>query len=336
MLPDSNFLSAPLWLIEILHIVTLALHLIAMNFMFGGIIILLFGKFDDKWNNPIVQKFIKLFPNAMAATVTIGVAPLLFVQLVYPKQIYAASIISGWFWLMIFVVAMIGYYFLYALSFKQTTESRQKIYLSIVLACLLYVSYIYSSVFALGEKPNLYKLLYTQGQGGTIINPDIGTYIFRWLHMITGAVTVGGFFVALFGKDNDSAFKTGKNFYLWGMIAAIVTGLAYMLGLGELMKPFMKSPAIWLVTLSFVLSLGSLHFLFKKRFVFASAMLSVSFVSMVVTRHIVRKLALVGYYDPSEMAVNPQWSPFLIFLLFFVLAIATVWYMLRLYFGKQE
>lgn len=336
MLPDSNFLSAPLWLIEILHIVTLSLHLIAMNFMFGGIMILLFGKFDDKWNNPVVQKFIKLFPNAMAMTVSFGVAPLLFVQLVYPKQIYAASIISGWFWLMIFVVVMIAYYFLYASSFTRKTNGIHKIYLMIAFVGLLYVSYIYTSVFALAEKPDLYKQLYKSCQDGMIINNDISSYLFRWFHMITGALTVGGFFVALFGRKDKQAFKVGKQFYLWGMVASIITGLAYMLGLGELMKPFMKSPAIWLVTLSFIVSLGSLHFLFKKRFVFASVMLSVSFVAMVYTRHVLRKLALVGFYDPTEMIVNPQWSPFIIFLLFFVLMVATVWYMLKLYFGKQE
>ncbi len=336
MMPDSNFLSTPLWLIEILHIVTLSLHLIAMNFLFGGIIILLFGNFDDKWNNPFVQKYIKLLPNAMAMTVTFGVAPLLFVQLVYSKQIYAASIISGWLWLMIFVVVMIAYYFLYALSFKQTTAIRQKIYLSIAFACLLYVSYIYSSVFALAEKPDLYKLLYAENQGGTIINPDVGSYLFRWLHMVTGAVTVGGFFVAFIGRKNETAFKVGKDFYLWGMVAAIATGFAYMMGLGELMKPFMKSPAIWLVTISFILSLGSLHFLFKKRFAIASSMLTVSFIAMIYTRHVLRKLSLVGFYDPSEMTVRIAWSPFLFFLLFFLLMVATVWYMLRLYFGKQE
>ncbi len=335
-MPDSNFLSAPLWLIEVLHIVTLSLHLIAMNFLFGGIMVLLFGQFEDKWNNPFVQKYIKMLPNAMAMTVSFGVAPLLFVQLTYPRQIYSASIISGWYWLMIFVVVMIAYYFLYALSFNKQTPTKQKIYLSIAFACLLYVSFIYSSVFSLAEKPDLYKLLYAEGQGGTIINPEIGSYLFRWLHMLTGAMTVGGFCIAFVGRKNEKAFKVGKDFYLWGMVAAMATGFAYMMGLGPLMKPFMKSPAIWLVTISFVLSLGSLHFLFKKKFAIATTMLSVSFIAMIYTRHVLRKLSLVGFYDPSEMTVNAQWSPFVIFLIFFVLMVGTVWYMLKLYFGKQE
>ena len=109
-----------------------------------------------------------------------------------------------------------------------------------------------------------------------------------------------------------------------------------MMGLGELMKPFMKSPAIYAVTLSFILSLGSLHFLFKKKFMPASLMLGVSFISMVFTRHIVRKLALVDFYKPSEMTVNPQWSVFVIFLVLFLIMVVTVWYMLRLFFGKQD
>ncbi len=35
-LPDYNFLPGPLWLITVLHVLTLGLHLIAMNFVLGG------------------------------------------------------------------------------------------------------------------------------------------------------------------------------------------------------------------------------------------------------------------------------------------------------------
>ena len=335
-LPEYNFLSAPLWLVTTLHIVTLSLHLLAMNFLFGGIIIMVFGKVKDKWNNPVVQKFIKLFPNAMAATVTLGVAPLLFVQLVYHKQIYSASIVSAWFWLMIVGVLIVSYYFLYATSFTKKTNGFQKIYLIIAMLGLTYVSYIYSSVFAMGEKPDLYAQLYAQNQSGFVINPDIGSYLFRWLHMLFGAVTVGGFFVGLIGKDNEDAFRLGKNFYLWGMVASIATGLAYMLGLGDLLKPFMKSPAIWLVTVGFFLSLASLHFMFKRKFWLTGIFLLISFIGMVITRHIVRLLALDGIYDPSSMPISPQWSIFIIFLILFVIMLAVVWYMLKIYFGKQD
>ncbi len=42
-LPDYQFLSAPLWLITVLHVLTLTLHFVAMNFLFGGVIITLYA-----------------------------------------------------------------------------------------------------------------------------------------------------------------------------------------------------------------------------------------------------------------------------------------------------
>ena len=50
-LPDYQFLSTPLWMIIVLHIVTLTIHFIAMNFLVGGIIVILFSKIEDRWNN---------------------------------------------------------------------------------------------------------------------------------------------------------------------------------------------------------------------------------------------------------------------------------------------
>ena len=334
-LPDYNFLSAPLWLVTILHIVTLTLHFLAMNFLLGGVIVLLMGKFTERWQNPAVQKLLKMFPNAMAATITFGVAPLLFVQLVFAKQVYSASIVSAWFWLMIMVVAIVVYYFLYASSFSINSKvSKAGTYLTIGLIGLLYISFIYSSVFSLAERPALIGSLYAANQSGLVINTEIGTYIFRWLHMLLGAVTVGAFFVGLFAGDNEPAFAIAKKFYLWAMVAAMVLGLAYLFTMGDYILPFMRSVAIWLLLVSIVLSLGSLHFFFKKKFVPAALMMIVSLIGMVTIRHFVRLIHLDGLFDPSTIPFQPQWSIFVVFLLCFVIATGLVWYMFRLYFAK--
>lgn len=336
-LPDYNFLPAPLWLITTLHVVTLTLHFAAMNFMVGGVIVILFGKFKDRWNNLTVQRFVKLFPSAMAATVTFGVAPLLFVQLVYPRQVYAASIVSGWFWLMIVVVAIVSYYVLYAGAFcNNGSGSRVDLYLSLALIGFIYISYVYSSVFSLAERPGLYRFLYAKNQAGLVINPDVGSYIFRWLHMLLGAMTVGGFFVGLLGKDNPQAYNIGKRFFLWGMIAAMIFGLTYLLTMGEILLPFMRTPAVWWLVVSIVLSLGSLHFLFRRRFVVSGLLLFVSMIGMVTIRHYVRLFHLEGLYDPASYAIKPQWSVFILFLICFVIAIAAIWYTLKLYFAGRR
>ncbi|MCP4685604.1 MAG: hypothetical protein GY867_09175 [bacterium] len=173
-LPDYNFLSAPLWLVTALHIVTLTLHFLAMDFVVGGLIAVLWGGFTDRWNNPVVQKFIKLFPSALAATVTFGVAPLLLAQLVYHRQVYSASIVSGWFWLLIVPAVIIGYYFLYGPSFGKGSGSRKGTYLLLAMLTFVYVSLVYSSVFSLAENPDQYKALYAGNQSGWVLNPDGG------------------------------------------------------------------------------------------------------------------------------------------------------------------
>lgn len=335
-LPDYNFFSAPLFVITILHIVTLGLHFIAMNFMLGGVMIISWAKFNNRFGDKTVQKFIKLFPSVMAATITFGVAPLLFLQLVYPRQMYSAAIVSGWFWMLIVVAVIVAYYCFYGVSFsKNNGATRKQLLLSIALLGLLYVSFIYSSIFSMAERPDLVKSLYASHQSGFLINTELSDYIFRWLHMIFGALTVGGFFVGLIGRDNEKAFSIGKSFFMWGMAVAALFGLTYLITLGDSLQPFVKTPGIYSLLVGVVLAALALHFFFKQKFFISSLSVFVSLFSMVTTRHFLRLLRLEGFYDPATIKIIPQWSVFIIFLIFFVLAIALIGYMLRLYFAEE-
>jgi len=333
-LPDSNFLPAPLWLVTTLHVVTLSLHFAAMNFVLGGILVVLSARFDRRWDNPAVRRLIALLPSVMAATVTFGVAPLLFLQLVYPLQMYPASIVSAWFFLLVVPAVIVAYYFLYAASFavKGGTSAATPNYLWPALLGLLYVSLVYSSVFSMAEHPDLIRRLYAQGQGGLQWNPSAGDYAFRWLHMLLGALTVGGFFAGVLGREDAAIFSIGKRVFGYGMAAASAAGLAYLFSLGYLLGALMHTPGIWALAAGIVLSLGSLHLYFKRHFVIAGTALFTSLLLMVTTRHELRLLRLQGSFDPVSWRVAPQWVAFLIFLLSFAAAAVLVVYMLRLFF----
>lgn len=332
--PGYEFIPAPLWLITTLHTLTLSLHFVAMNFLFGGLVVLLFGRIEDRWNHPVVHRYVKLLPSAMAATVTLGVAPLLFLQLAYHRQAYAASIVSGWWWLAIVGAVMAAYYFLYGGAFARASGRVGRL-LGAAAVLLAYVSFVYSTVFALAERPDLYQALYAADASGRAVNPSVGEWGFRWLHMLSGAVSVGGFFVGLLGRDDPAAHRVGRGFFLWGTVASVVVGTAYLATLGDALLPLMRSFAIWLLLVALLLTAGALHLYFRRRFVPAALLLFVSLFSMVLIRHELRLIVLDGKWEPSTIPVRPQWSVFVLFVVCFLAAIAVVAYMLRIFFGDR-
>jgi hypothetical protein len=336
-LPHYEFLSAPLWLLTALHLLTLTLHFVAMNFLLGGVLIVLHAGIRKRWDDPTLLDFVRMFPSAMAATVTLGVAPLLFLQLVFHRQVYSAAIVSGWFWLGVVAAAIVAYYALYRASWK-AEKSGQVSRPALVLALLglLYISICYSSVFSMAERPGLIHDLYAKNQSGLVWNPAVGDYLLRWLHMILGAATVGGFIVGMLGRNQPETYRTGKQFFLWGMVLASVAGIAYLISLQAYLAAFMRTPAIWALTGAVLLSLGSLHFFFRKNFCASGTMLFLSMLGMVYARHTVRLVRLAGQFDPASLPVAPQWGPLLLFLVCFVIALGTVAYMVRLYLGANK
>jgi len=337
MPPDYSFLPAPLWLITALHVLTLTLHFIAMNFLAGGLLLILAGPFRNRWEDPTVRRFVRLLPTVMAATITLGVAPLLFVQLVYARQIYASAIVSGWFWLLIVGVVIAVYYLLYAAALsKPAGGPRQKLILSFALIGVLYVSLTYSAVFSMAERPDLTRELYARVQSGWIWNTNVMDYLFRWMHMIFGAVAVGGYFITLLAKGNPEAEKTGRTAFLWGMGLAAVSGMFYLISLVADVAPLLHSAAVWTLVIGIGLAIGAVALFLKGKMAGAGIHLFLSVAAMVLNRHMLRLVRLRSHFDPTTMRVEPQWSPFLMFLICFVIALAVVAYMLRLFFRSKK
>lgn len=336
-LPDYHFLSAPLWLVTLLHLLTLALHFVAMSLLLGGATITLWSSLRSRWSGSSAVDFSRLFPAATAATVTLGVAPLLFLQLVFPRQVYAASIVSGWFWLSVIAAVIVAYYAFYRASFSaQQTGRANQAMLALAAAGLIYISLVYSSVFSLAEQPALIRTLYAKNQSGLVWNPAVAGYGLRWLHMVMGALTVGGFFIGMMGQDSPDVAATGKTAFWGGMLAAAAAGTAYLVALGSILKPLMRSPAMAVLTVAILLALASLHFFSRRKFWVSGTALFLSVFGMVYVRHTVRLLRLADTFAPSSWRIATQWSPFLLFLVCFVVMLAVLAWMLWLFLGAKR
>jgi len=320
-------LPAPLPLVSILHIVTLTLHLVAMNLLLGSLffLALLRPKGDG---SPSSARLAYVIPTLLTATVSLGVAPLLFVQLVYRHQVYAASIVSAWWWLGT-VAAVIGIYLCAYGSRRSGPGGTRWSLLPPALLLAIYVSVVFSGVFHAAEHPDLIASTYAANQAGTAFPPALWSWVLRWLHMFTGALAVGGLFVAWWTRHDEAAAPRGRLFFLAAMGAALLAGFAYLLSLGELVLAIMRSRVVWELTVSVLLSLGGAHFGIQRRFGIAAAMIGVSTLGMVTIRHAVRDLRLAGTFDPSALPVHAQWGAFSLFLVCFVAAIAMMAFLVR-------
>ena len=335
-LPDYHFISAPLWLVTTLHLLTLSLHLAAMSCLFGGALIVLWAGVRKQWAGPDAAGFVRVLPAATAATVSLGVAPLLFLQLVYPRQVYAAAIVSGWFWLAVIGAVITAYYAFYRTSFQAHRTGQVSLGLLALAALgLLYTSLVYSSVFALAEQPDLLRALYAKDQSGWVWNPALGAYGLRWLHMVLGALTVGGFFVSVVGQKAPAMAATGRAALVGGMAATAAVGFLYLLSLDADLPIYMRTPAMPVLVVALALALAALHLHSRKRLALAGLCLFLSVFGMVYLRHVLRLVRLRGSFDLAAWRIAPQWSPFLLFLVCFILMLVVLIWMARLFFRPE-
>src|ERR1035438_845348 len=92
-----------------------------MNFMLGGAVLALVSKWrskDRENGNRVFFDVAKKLPSLLPATITLGIAPLLFVQVLYGQFFYTSSIIIAWPWFLVLVFLTIAYYGFYLASFQ--------------------------------------------------------------------------------------------------------------------------------------------------------------------------------------------------------------------------
>jgi hypothetical protein len=208
--------------------------------------------------------------------------------------------------------------------------------LAVAFVLLALVALVYSAVFTLAETPGVLSTAWSADPSGLVLDPQLGRWLPRWLHMVAGALAIGSFALAAFARDDTRLFAAARASFLWSTIAAVLLGVATLVGLGDGLAAYMRSAAVWWMLGALLAALGALHFLFRRRFVLAGALLAVSLFGMVVNRHLARRVALADVLDPAQLPIRPQWGVFALFLVCFVAMLAVVAWMLRLYFAAPR
>ncbi len=335
------------WL-HFFFLLTFVLHLLFMNAMLGtGIIALVKSLKGTRQDLPIAKEISLKLPYTIAFTINMGVAPLLFIQVLYGNFIYTSSVLMGWYWLSIIGILIIAYYSAYLFDFKfDTLGSARSIFIAVCVILMLLTAFLFTSNITLMLTPEKWPR-YFSNAGGTILNLSEPTLIPRFLHFVCASIAVGGLFLAIIGKiktkkgngNVEEMISSGMKWFSYATLVQIIIGcwFAVLLPKDIILLFLGGSGSATLLLLCGLTGAGSaIFFGFNKRIWLSAGATVFTVVVMVLIRDMVRTAYLKPYFALSDLKVEPQYSPMILFIVTLIIGIGLIGYMLKLATKQRE
>ena len=352
---DPNPLPAPYWVFKLLLIVTFFLHILAMNLMLGGGVLALVLKWRARNHESSGRMFLilaKKLPVFLPATVTLGIAPLLFLQVLYGQFFYTSSILMAWPWILVLVFVALAYYGFYYVSYRggrPGARAGSVLLLSMIL--IFVVGFLISNNLTLSQTPSRWAGKYFGNPQGWNLNLTEPTLIPRYLHFLLSAVAVGGLLLVLLAsagwkKDQEYArplLHFGGKAFMHATMAQFVVGFLLLVSLPRELRMLFMGDNLWATGLLLIGVTGGIGAIMimsgalrqenvRAAVLYVPGILVVVIASMSLMREILRDAYLKPYFNPGQFAVATQWSVLLLFLVFFLAGVA-LWFVMLWRYG---
>ncbi len=343
-IPTPDTIPAPWWVFEVLGVVTFLVHILFINVVFGGAILIIYSRVqnDHEANGTsiLTSAISSKLPSIFALTVTFGVAPLLFLQVNYGHLFYSSSILLSWWWFIIIPFVILAYYGLYV-HVKQAENRIKLSRAAIILAAelFLYIGFLWVNNNTLMIRPEHWQPIFEQ-RSWIPLHFGEPTLIPRWLHFICASIAIAGLFTSIVwnirtGKAVEGAehhIRTGLKIFAWSTIVQILAGFWWLIALPRpIMMQFMSHDILRtaLLTLGILLAVSLLIQAFKGKLTGTIIHLAVIMVIMVTMRALLRASYLADYMRYSDLELNPQYDVLALFLIVFAAGLGAVWYMVK-------
>ncbi len=336
LIPQADTLSVGWGWFQVLLQGTLPLHLLLMNAMVGGLGIgLALHLRGGAVHKRLAHRIMVMLSLVIAFVVNIGVAPLLFLQVLYGQFNYTSSVLMGAFWIQIIPMLIVAYYGSYLYDFQFKRLGKMGILVgSISLLLLLGIGALFTNNMLLMSLPQRFGE-YFNHLDGTLLVLDHPEYLPRYLHMMLGAFAVGGLYVALLGRFRairdqemaELATTVGMRVFLVTTIINVAVGLLYLLVLPKKnMMLFMGGDigATIALLVGFLLTLGALIVAWKKKLWLTVGHVVALVYVMSFLRSWLRSEALREFFTLDQLQVVPQYSPMVFFIITLLVGIAAL------------
>lgn len=339
-------LPAPVWLFKVLHILTLALHFVAMQMMLGGILVAAWLNFRRKAGS--VQgsasfSMARRLPVVMTYVINLGVPPLLFAQVLYGRALYTSSVLIGVYWISVIVLLTICYWMLY--QFSARVEAGQSGWKFGLGAWLLAgaIAKIYNMNMTLMLRPEVWNDMYSKSAKGIILPTGDPTMMRRWLFMLVGGLVAAGLWMIwLAGRKQiepavrDYLAKTGGRLALAMILLQGLLGWLVFQAQPEAVRSGLTGALLykvsglgWVIMAVVIFLVGAGAGVGKGSgavYGWVAAMVGfLSIACMTLFRDGIRDLTLgLSKFDVWDRRVTTNWSVVVTFLVLFVLGLAVI------------
>lgn len=350
---DPAGLPGPPWLFHVLLVLTFFLHLVFMNLTLGGTLLAWFshlrggGRLNGA-NGVLAARLMRVNVFAISLTITTGVAPLLFIQLLYQQYFYTGTIFLGWIWFGMLGLLTLGYYATYLYKFKGAPArgSGGGLWLGLAAILFLLIAMIQVAVHLIHVQPDRWAT-FADNPLAVLGDP---TYWPRLLHFVFAGIAFSALVIAWWSarkaaagvevETNTAIVRTCWRWALWTIGLQVADGFVLLFMLPrEVLLGIMQGGAATLgpLTVSILLGIGLIVMLARpidpvaKRGLITGtlAAMFLTVAVMSITRHQVRVFYLEPATSQYHVTVAPQWLNFGLFAVLLVAALGTVWYMTK-------
>jgi hypothetical protein len=141
-----------LWLA--LYLLTFALHAVFVGYVLAGTAYALVRR------DELADRVRDRLPFMLGLGITAGVAPLLFLQLLYQRHFYSANLIAGPRWGAVVPALIAGFYALYLAKAKPRWRRHA---LGVGTACFLFVAWSWTELHLLARDDAAWRAMYASG-----------------------------------------------------------------------------------------------------------------------------------------------------------------------------
>lgn len=328
---------------KVLLITTFTIHILLMNIMLGSAIIAFISSINREPDSSLIyleKEASQKNTFIIAFTINFGVAPLLFLQVLYGNFFYTSSILMAVYWLSVIFLLITAYYAAYIYKFNfESLAGNRKYAAGLSALFLLVTAFLYTNNMTLMLVPASWTRYFTN-PSGTLLNLSDPTLFPRFFHFVVASIAVSGLYIAITWErkkatgisHSDINIARGMKYFTHATIVQFCVGIWFLISLPrDIMFLFLGGDivhsAVFIAGLLSVII--SLVFGFIKKVWPAAWATITGIIFMIILRDMVRTAYLKPYFAVEKLKTIYQYSPLIMFIAALIFGTLIIIYIIR-------